>query len=161
MRVEEIKEKMIAYSDRNMHDIDHFLRVHSFSHLIGTLEKLDGKTLEILEISALVHDIACPLCRVKYGSTLPSYQEKEGEILSREFLNNTPLSENDIERIAYITGHHHSPEFSDGPDFQILLEADYIANAIENSWEKEKIRSDSSLFRTETGKRILKELFEI
>ncbi|MFR1449740.1 MAG: hypothetical protein ACLSXC_05920 [Beduini sp.] len=39
----------------------------------------------ILEIAAITHDIACPLCRQKYGNTNGKYQEQEGLILVEEF----------------------------------------------------------------------------
>ena len=37
--------------------IQHFVKVHSFAKIIGEEEGLDGKTQEILEAAALVHDI--------------------------------------------------------------------------------------------------------
>ena len=52
-------------------------------------ENLDKETQTILEVSAIVHDIACPLCREKYGNTNGKYQEIEGEILTAEFLKDT------------------------------------------------------------------------
>ena len=64
-----IMEKMIAYSDGNMHDIDHLIRVWTYAKTIGELEGLDKETQFILEVAAITHDIACPLCREKYGNT--------------------------------------------------------------------------------------------
>ena len=63
--VEEILKEMIIYANGNKKDIAHFLKVHSYARLIGKLEQLDEKTQKILEIAAIVHDIACPLCRKK------------------------------------------------------------------------------------------------
>ena len=34
-----------------------------------------------------------------------------------------------IARVAYLVGHHHTLRGIDGIDYQILIEADYIANA--------------------------------
>lgn len=31
--------------------------------------------------AAITHDIACPLCRKKYGNTNGKYQEQEGALL--------------------------------------------------------------------------------
>lgn len=42
---------------------------------IGTLENLDRHSQEILELAAVVHDIACPLYREKYGNTDGKNQE--------------------------------------------------------------------------------------
>ena len=43
-----------------------------------------------------------------------------------------------IERIAYLVGHHHTLTNIDGMDYQILIEADFIANATENKYSDEK-----------------------
>ena len=47
----------------------------------------------------------------------------------RDFLADTGMSEEQIERVAYLVGHHHTFIGIDGIDYQILVEADYIANA--------------------------------
>ena len=39
-----------------------------------------------------------------------------------------------MNRVAYLVGHHHSPEQIDGIDYQILNEADYIVNASEGRY---------------------------
>ena len=39
-----------------------------------------------------------------------------------------------MNRVAYLVGHHHSPEQIDGIDYQILIEADYIVNASESGY---------------------------
>ena len=44
---------------------------------IGELEGLDRHTQEVLELAAVVHDIACPLCREKYGNASGKNQERE------------------------------------------------------------------------------------
>ena len=69
MTISQIMEKMIAFSDGNLHDIDHFIRVWTYAKLIGEQEGLDPEKQFILEAAAIMHDIACPLCREKYGNT--------------------------------------------------------------------------------------------
>lgn len=63
MTIAEILEKMICYSNGNIHDIDHLVRVWTFAKTIGELEHIDAETQYILEVAAITHDIACPLCR--------------------------------------------------------------------------------------------------
>ena len=63
MRIEENMKKMIDRAEGNHHDINHFMKVHSFARTIGLMEGLDEETQYLLEASAIVHDIACPLCR--------------------------------------------------------------------------------------------------
>ena len=63
VNVSAVTNKMITFSEGNLHDINHFMKVYAFARTIGMSEQLDPEQQEILEISALVHDIACPLCR--------------------------------------------------------------------------------------------------
>lgn len=156
MRITEILEKMIAFSEGNIHDIDHLIRVWTYTKMISELEGLDPKTQFVLEIAAITHDIACPLCRDKYGSTNGKYQEREGEPIVRTFLADTDISSEQIDRIAWLVAHHHTFSDIDGPDWQILLEADYIANASENGYSQENVRNFMKIImKTESGKRIL------
>ncbi|WP_242840102.1 hypothetical protein [Oribacterium sp. FC2011] len=65
MTIAEILSNMIAYSNGNIHDIDHLIRVWTYAKTIGELECIDKDTQFILEVAAITHDIACPLCRKK------------------------------------------------------------------------------------------------
>ena len=78
MTAAQCMEKMIAFSGGNIHDIDHFIRVWTYAATIGRLEGLDPEEQLTLEIAAIVHDIACPLCREKYGRADGPHQETEG-----------------------------------------------------------------------------------
>lgn len=162
MKVEEIIKKMIEYSDGNLHDINHFLKVYSYARTIGACENLDEDTMEKLQVAAILHDIACPLCREKYGNTNGKYQEIEGAILTREFLADTGYSKEFIERIAYLVGHHHTVTAIDGLDYQILIEADYLVNADESNYGKENIsHMMKTVFQTKTGKELLQSIYQI
>lgn len=158
--IAEVTKKMIDYSKGNLHDINHFIKVHSYARLIGQCEKIDDRTQEILEVAAIVHDIACPLCREKYGNTNGKYQEKEGEILTAEFLKDTGCPEEYIDRIIYLVGHHHTFSGVEGLDYQILLEADYLVNADESSYSRENIYNTlEKVFKTPTGIELLKSMY--
>ncbi len=158
--IEEIMEKMIAFSDGDIHDIDHLIRVWTYARTIGRLEGLEAETQFILEAAAITHDIACPLCRRKYGSTNGKYQEAEGSGMVRDFLAGTAMSAAQIERVAFLVGHHHTFTGIDGKDWQILLEADYIANATENGCSRESILSFlKSTAKTTAGKKLLRDVF--
>ena len=153
-------EKMIAFSDGNIHDIDHFIRVWTYARTIGELENLDRETQFLLEVAAITHDIACPLCRVKYGNTNGKYQEEEGVSMVKEFLSDTGIAEEVIDRVAFLVGHHHTFSGIDGIDYQILIEADYIANATENGYGQENIVNFmQKIMETEGGKQILKAIY--
>ena len=94
MTTAEIARKMVAYSNGNRHDVNHFMKVWAFAKTIGECEGLNKASQDILEIAAIVHDIACPLCREKYGNTNGKYQELEGPALVRDWVKTNELPEN-------------------------------------------------------------------
>ncbi len=160
MTIAQIMEKMIAFSEGNIHDIDHLIRVWTYARTIGALEGLDGSTQFVLEVAAITHDIACPLCREKYGNTNGKYQETEGAVMVREFLADADMAAAQIDRVAYLVGHHHTLRDIQGSDYQILVEADYIANAAENGYSRENVENFmEKIARTDSGKRLMRNLF--
>ncbi len=162
MTISEIMQKMIAFSDGNRHDINHLLKVWGYAKTIADAEKLDADTQFLLETAAITHDIACPLCREKYGNTDGKYQEAEGAVLVRSFLADTGLTEKQIDRVSYLVGHHHTLSAVSGADYQILIEADYLVNADESSYSTENIRNfRDKYFKTETGTRLLNDIYRV
>ena len=158
--VSQIMEKMITFSDGNIHDIDHLIRVWTYAKTIGELEGLDAQTQLVLEVAAITHDIACPLCREKYGNTNGKLQEQEGELMVKDILADSGMSEDQVKRVAFLVGHHHTFTDIDSIDYQILVEADYIANATENGYSHQNVENFiQKIMKTETGKRILMSVF--
>lgn len=137
MIVSEIITNMIEYSKGNLHDINHFMKVYAYTKTIGECEKLDKNTQTVLEVPAIVHDIACPLC---WENTNGKYQE-EGEILVAEFLRDTGYSEGFINRVIFLVSQNHTLKDITGLDYQILVEADYIVNADESNHSKANINN--------------------
>lgn len=155
-----ILAEMIEYSEGNVHDINHLLKVWSYAKTIGELENLDTSTQFILEVAAIVHDIACPLCREKYGNTNGKYQEIEGIPLTEAFLQDSGMSAQEIARVAYLVGHHHTMDQVDGMDYQILLEADYLVNADEAGYSLQNIKKmRDSFFKTASGIGLLNSIY--
>lgn len=162
MTVWEAMREMILYSKGNLHDIDHFLKVHAYAKLIGEGEALPSDQLRVLEIAALVHDIACPLCREKYGNTDGKRQEAEGVPLTRRFFAGTDLEPETLERVAFLVGSHHTLSGVKGLDHQILIEADYLVNAAESGYSRENIQNTlEKVFRTGTGKELLRSIYQL
>ena len=89
MTIAQIMEKMIAFSEGNIHDITHLSCVWTYAKTIGELEGLDADTQFILEVAAITHDIACSLrfrtCVRSYRSDrrLQSPRARSGECSSR------------------------------------------------------------------------------
>jgi HD superfamily phosphodiesterase len=160
MNVSEIATRMIKYSKGNLHDINHFMKVYAYAKTIGECENLDSKTQEVLEVAAIMHDIACPLCREKYGNTNGQYQESEGSILAEEFLEGSGYCDEFIERVVFLIGHHHTLKDITGMDYQILIEADYLVNADEsNCSEANNHNFMEHIFKTNTGITLLKSIY--
>lgn len=160
--VAEITNDMIAFFDGNRHEVSHMLKVWSYARTIGILENLDSRTQQILEIAALVHDIACPLCRKKYGSVRGDFQEKEGAVLVDSFLKNRDFPEDMIDRVVFLVEHHHTPDKIAGADYQILIEADYLVNADESRYSREEIKEFvKTYFKTASGSEMIEKIFNL
>ena len=98
--VKEIARDMAYYSKGNLHDIDHFLRVWGYARDIADGECLSKRERYVLEVAAITHDIACPLCREKYGNTDGKNQEREGAVLVRTFLRDAGIPDDLLESTA-------------------------------------------------------------
>ena len=160
MTIAQIMQKMINFSEGNIHDIDHFIRVWTYAKTIGELEQSDVETQFILEVAAITHDIACPLCREKYGNTNGKHQEEEGASLVTAFLSDSEMTKVQIDRVAFLVGHHHTFTGIDSLDWQILIEADYIANATENGYSETNVRNFiQKIMKTDSGKSLAKDVF--
>ena len=123
--------KMVDFSAGNLHDVDHLLHVFGLAKAIAEGEGLDAETLHVIELAAVVHDIACPLCRKKYGSAPGKLQERESAPLVREFFAGTDEPQETVERIAWVVSHHHTYEPVEGAVHQVILEADWLVNTSE------------------------------
>ena len=162
MTIAQILEKMIAYSGGNLHDINHLICVWTYAKTIGELEGLEQETQTTLEIAAITHDIACPLCREKYGNTDGKNQERESPPLVTEFFRELPVAKEDVTRISWLVAHHHTYTGVEGMDYQILLEADFLVNADESGYTKSAIRSfRERVFRTAAGIRLLNSIYQL
>lgn len=160
MIVASAAQKMIEFYEGNLHDIDHFLKVWAMARTIGELEGLDEHTQEVLELAAVVHDIACPLCREKYGDTNGKHQELESQPLVEAFFAGLPVERADVERISWLAAHHHTYTNVVGMDHRILLEADFLVNAGESGYTQTMIENfRERVFRTAAGTQLLNSIY--
>lgn len=160
MKTTAVIEKMIRFSEGNLADIAHFMKVWGFARILGEMEALEPAEQELLEITAIVHDIACPLCREKYGSCPGNLQEQEGPALVREFLEEFVYASKFVEKVCWLVAHHHTYDEVEGPVHRILLEADFLVNAHESGASPEAVRGMyEKVFRTHGGKKLLKEMY--
>lgn len=161
MSCAKIIQKMIDFYQGNTKDISHFLKVYAYAKMIGELENVDAETQKVLEIAAIVHDIACPICREKYGNTNGKKQEIESPALLQAFLEEFNLPSNVLDRIIYLVSHHHTYTNVDGLDYQILLEADFLVNADESAVDEKAIETmQKRVFKTKSGVHLLESIYQ-
>jgi len=163
--------EMIAYYSGDPKRIQHFTKVHSYAKLIGEQEGLSAEELLILEAAAYTHDIGIRPAEEKYGSCGGKLQEQEGPPEAAKMLNALGFDADVAERVCYLIGHHHTYGNIDGKDYQILVEADFLVNLYEDGTpdanggflpdERAVQTAYEHIFRTETGKRICREMYRL
>lgn len=159
--VETVYRKMIEYYRGDPHQIQHFVKVHSYSRLIGLSEGLDREMQTTLEMAALVHDVGIKAGMEKYGRGNGKIQEELGPAIAEKMLTELGVDQERVERIAYLVGHHHTYTGVEGQDYRILLEADFLVNLHEEQAPVEEIRrAYDDIFRTETGREICRTMFD-
>jgi uncharacterized protein len=156
-RLNALIRNMMDYDAGDAKRIQHFMKVHYFSYLIGTGEGLDAETRFVLETAAVVHDIGIHLSEQKYGVSDGKHQEQEGPAEARALLEKTGgYTPGQIERVCWLVGHHHTYHDIGGIDHQILVEADFLVNLYEDGMAEEAVRKvRERIFRTATGIRLL------
>ncbi len=153
-----LTKEMIKYNHGDKKRINHALKVHSYAKTIASLEKINEYDLFNLESAAILHDIGIKVCEEKYGSSNGKLQEKEGPAVAREILEK--LNYENINRILFLIGHHHTYTNILGMDYQILIEADFLVNFEEENTSKEAIKKVyENIFKTKTGKEFCREIF--
>ncbi len=79
----------------------------------------------------------------------------EGPAEAKEMLEHLGWPADVTERVLYLVGHHHTYTDIDGADYQIMVEADFLVNLLENQSEPEAQKTAyQKIFRTEAGKKI-------
>ena len=142
--------------------IQHFCKVHSYAKLIAETENVDKHCQFIIEAAALTHDIGIHICEEKYGSCNGKLQEKEGPAIAEKLLGELGFDRNISERVQYLIAHHHTYGNINEMDYQILVEADFLVNIMEEGSSKEAaIKAYQNIFKTSCGKKICREMFGI
>ncbi len=125
---------LLEMMNRNRGDqkrIEHSLKVYGYAQLLGRLEGLTPEQQFILELTAVLHDIGIHVSEVKHGYSDGQKQEIEGPPVARQILENIAVDPVVIDRVCFIVSKHHTFSAIDGIDFQLLVEADFLVNAVE------------------------------
>ena len=157
---EEVMNLAVTYIGKDVRQINHLLKVFSFAHLIGKMEKCNIQEQTIIDIAALLHDIGINEAERKHNSSDYNFQEQEGPVVAREMLKGLNLDTEILERVLFLIGNHHTYKAIDGIDFQIMVEADFLVNIFEHAMDIKAIAGiKEELFKTKTGKRLLEQLY--
>lgn len=160
-RAERLFQEMFAWFAGDPEQIQHFVKVHSFSRRIGLAERLDARTQQILEAAAIVHDVGIRPSREKYASGAGNYQELEGPPVAAPMLAKAGYAPDEIDRACYLVGHHHTYSDVDGMDYQVLLEADFLVNLYEEGLPAGAVDAAlKTIFRTPSGTKLCREMFQ-
>lgn len=160
--LDELYYKMIEFFHGDPKRIQHLIKVHSLSRLIGIGEKLDATSLFILEAAAYTHDCGIRPAEEKYGRCDGKLQEQEGPTVAQQMLLELGFENYMIERICYLIGHHHTYTNMDGMDYQILVEADFLVNLYEDDANRHTLqKAYDNIFRTDTGKQIFAQMYGV
>ena len=142
--------------------IQHFCKVHSYAKLIAETENVDKKCLFTIEAAALTHDIGIHFCEEKYGNCNGKLQEQEGPAIAERLLKKLGFDQEISDRVQYLIAHHHTYNNINEIDYQILVEADFLVNIMEDGLSKEAaLKACHNIFKTACGKTICREMFDI
>ncbi|MDR0375396.1 MAG: phosphohydrolase [Treponema sp.] len=160
MLIDHILELAIIYNGNDVKRINHLLKVFSFAHHIGIMEKCDTKLQTIIDISSILHDIGIHESERKHNSDAGNWQEIEGHLVAKELLKNIDLDNIIQDRVLFLIGHHHQYDVIDGIDYQILVEADFLVNIFEAEMDEHSIKNiKEKIFKTKNGINLLEKLY--
>lgn len=157
---EAIIEKMIRYFGTDVRRINHALKVYGFASCMARREGLSVRETQIVDVAAILHDIGIHEAERKHHSSGGKYQELEGPAIARELLSDLELDAATVDRICFIIGNHHSYQKIDGPDFQLLVEADFLVNIYEDEMPGHSIESvRDKYFTSKSGLLLLNSMY--
>lgn len=155
-----IIQEIINYFGKDIPRINHALKVYSYAQCIAKSENLDDTQIEIIEYTALLHDIGIPVSIEKYGICTGTHQEIEGPPIARKILEKYSIPIDIIDKVCFIISKHHTYKACNSIEFQIIIEADFIVNAFEENITQNAIsHMYNDWFKTGEGKIILRNLF--
>ncbi len=155
-------ESMIEYFGSDKRRINHFLKVWSLAKTIGEGENLDSDEQILLETAAILHDIGIKKSEIKHNSSAGKYQELEGPGEAEKLLKTLGCDDDFIKRVCFIVGHHHTYSSINTSAHRILAEADMLVNLYEENCSLRAVQTAyDKIFRTKTGKKLMKIMYPI
>ncbi|MCK9413629.1 MAG: HD domain-containing protein [Prolixibacteraceae bacterium] len=155
-------QEMIRRNRGDKKRIEHSLKVFGYAQLLGRLEGLNPSKQFVLESAAVLHDIGIHVAEAKFGYCDGTLQELEGPPIARAILESIPVDPEVVDRVCFIISKHHTFSAIDDIDFQLLVEADFLVNSVEEEVSTEGVKKFVEMnFKSESGRRVIGELFAI
>lgn len=158
--IDRVRASMIAYNGADARRVNHALKVFAYADHIAATEDCDDDLRATIACAALLHDIGIHNAEARHGSSAGNWQELEGPPVAAELLKAARAPVPLADRVCFLVGHHHSYTKIDGPDFRILVEADFIVNIFEDAMDKAAVAAvRKNIFRTAAGRALLDSLY--
>ncbi len=118
------------------HNVQHTFDVLQYAETIGTYEKLNGKDLNLLRLSALFHDVGYVDCYAGH--------EEAGIKYAEEFLRNQGAGETEIGQVSRAIMATKVPQSPEDDISQMLCDADlfYLSDESDYFSQAEKLREE-------------------
>ncbi len=153
---------MARYFGNDVKRINHAMKVYAFAQILLEGENIPDDLRRITELAAILHDIGIKEAERKYNSSAGHYQEMEGPAIARQILSECSISGEVADRVCFLVGSHHSYHKIDGPDFQILVEADFLVNIHEGCIKPDAAPSVvNKYFKTKTGRGLAASIYDL
>ena len=154
--------EMKRYFKRDFTSIGHAMRVARHAERIAKMERANPA---VVLSAAYLHDIGIPEAERIHGGSAAEYPEKEGPGIARSILQGLGAKEPLIDAVCDIIGHHHHPRAGDGIEFQVVYDADRIADLEERvkagTLDRDRIAAAiETSFLTKSGKEIAKDVLQ-
>jgi HD superfamily phosphodiesterase len=155
--------EMKRYFKSDFKRISHASRVARYADRIG---KEETGNLSVIICAAYLHDIGIHEAEKKYNSTAAKYQEELGPAIAEEILKKLGATDEMLEEVCDIVGHHHHPRDEETINFKAVYDADLIANIEDNKEgepvDKEKLEKIiEKSFLTESGGREARRILSV
>ena len=118
-----INIEMIHYYQGDPQRIQHFTKVAAYCNLIARMHSLSEREITLITIAGFIHDIGIKEGERRFSRSDGKIQEELGPDLAKELLSHhrTNLTEEEIQRLCYLVGHHHTYTNIDGIDIKYWL----------------------------------------
>jgi putative nucleotidyltransferase with HDIG domain len=158
-----MKDKLI----QKMKDVfgDDQKRINHALAVLGYAEKIcasEGGDETVVIAAAILHDIGIQQAERKYNSAAGKYQQIEGPPIAEKILNDEGVDSERTGHICKIIANHHTAKNIDTIEFRVLWDADWLVNIPDECGQmsQDKLKGFiEKIFKTNTGRRIAKELY--